>query len=150
MHCAVVFVLLSSTCPHSAVRSADAQALHISDTIIWVALPPLVQPALTAIELSPLPQNLYGDVHAPGWYCSSCRPKVQVSTYKYIEEASESLTADGGDLHGSLNVSEVLFGSSHGHIHFVNSHLLVPLEVTPRFPHSTQHAQHRARTAACK
>lgn len=75
---------------------------------------------------------------------------VQVSTYKYIEEASESLTADGGDLHGSLNVSEVLFGSSHGHIHFVNSHLLVPLEVTPRFPHSTQHAQHRARTAPCK
>eukprot|EP00892_Ulva_mutabilis_P012784 jgi/Ulvmu1/9879/UM057_0034.1 len=53
----------------------------------------------------------------------------QVSTYRYVSEASETLTGDGDDLHGSLNVSEVLFGSSHGHIHFVDSHLLVPLEV---------------------
>ena len=57
---------------------------------------------------------------------------MQVSTYKYVSEASETLTNDGIDLHHSLNVTEVLFGSSHGHIHFVNSHVLVPLEVRLR------------------
>lgn len=65
---------------------------------------------------------------------------LQVSTYKYIEHATETLTDGGDDLHGSLNVSEVLFGSSHGHIHFVDSHLLVPLEVTLCHLCSTQHA----------
>lgn len=55
----------------------------------------------------------------------------QVSTYRHISEASESISngADQSAAAKALGLSTVLFGNSPGHVHCVGSHLLVPLEV---------------------
>lgn len=52
----------------------------------------------------------------------------QVSTYMSIQDAATPLP-DGDVQTAARNLSSGFFGDSPGHVHFVSSHLLVPLQV---------------------
>eukprot|EP00892_Ulva_mutabilis_P008546 jgi/Ulvmu1/6063/UM027_0041.1 len=80
-----------------------------------------------------MPLNILGDGghptigHRGHVYFVNC----QVSTYRHLSDASQSLAERGDESAAAkaLGLSAVLFGNSPGHAHFIESHLLVPLEV---------------------